>query len=458
MTRQGSTTLDQVLHHLLGAQQTATIYPPEHPRVSGAVRELFEQLVSFLETETALRIAYTGDGLVLGDESVPIAGDLRTGVVRILQRGQIDRLVFRRGVRRWEVGALVDALAQPANAPSVCSAELLGDARVEHIEAGALGSGGAPTDEADATGENLVDAWQVYSLATRAVESLASTLASSADGAAVEQARRTAGELVDVVERQPSMLAHMRDLKTHDDYSYTHSLNVALLSTRIAGAMGVPRHVLEQVATAALLHDVGKTRTPDEVLNKPGKLTENEWEVMQRHSADGMKMLVASPDVDDLAAIVAYEHQLAYEQDNPDHGRWPLHYVSEIVCVADVYDALRSKRPYRDALPPDVAMQIMEEEADAKFSAEIFEGFRRMMGYYPPGTVVLLDNGCAAIVDRVNPNDAKAPDVMLVRDAAGHDIEPPRKVALAESELEVDKVLGPTETDIDPMDYSLEAA
>ena len=85
--------------------------------------------------------------------------------------------------------------------------------------------------------------------------------------------------------------------------------------------------------------------------------------------------------VRDLAVIVAYGHQLAYETDDPDHGRWTLNFASQLICIADVYDALRSNRPYRAALPPDRAMQIMEQEAAGKFDAELFAGFRRMLGY-----------------------------------------------------------------------------
>jgi len=272
------------------------------------------------------------------------------------------------------------------------------------------------------------------------------------DSDVIAQATSLAGDLAGVVEAQPQAFSLMHSLKSHDDYSYTHSLNVAMLSLTIGRWLELPPETLEQVALAAILHDIGKVLVPGEVLNKPGKLTDAEWEIMQRHGDDGARLLLESP-ASDLAFVVAYEHQLAYDEKHVDFGRWPLHLVSEFVCLADVYDALRSVRPYRDSLPPDTAMKIMEEDAENKFDPDLFAGFRRMLGYYPPGTYVKLSDGRIAVARTTNFLDPKRPRVLVVRDADGGEIEPPEPLDLAGVEIEVSEVIDLEQVDIDPVDY-----
>ena len=225
-----------------------------------------------------------------------------------------------------------------------------------------------------------------------------------------------------------------------------------MLSLTVARWLELPHETLTQVALAAILHDIGKVMVPSDVLNKPGKLTDAEWEVMQRHGDDGARLLLESP-ANDLAFVVAYEHQLAYDERHTDFGRWPLHLISELVCLADVYDALRSVRPYRDSLPPDVAMRIMEKEAKTKFDADLFAGFRRMLGYYPPGTCLKLSDGRMAVSRITNLLDPAHPRVLVIRGIDGKEIEPPEALDLAEVKIDVEEVVNPELLDIDPVDY-----
>lgn len=166
-------------------------------------------------------------------------------------------------------------------------------------------------------------------------------------------------------------------------------------------------------------------------------------------------MLVEADGIGDLEVVVAYEHQLAYERDHPDYDRWPLHFVSQVVCIADVYDALRSNRPYRSELPPDRALEIMDEEVVDKFEPELFQGFAHMVGYYPPGTCVRLDDGACAITYRPNPEDLRRPRVLIVCNPAGHRIDPPESADLGNgaSHRSIIEVIDSEQAGIDPFDY-----
>jgi hypothetical protein len=166
-------------------------------------------------------------------------------------------------------------------------------------------------------------------------------------------------------------------------------------------------------------------------------------------------MLATTEGVGDLPAIVAFEHHLTQDRTRKDAAKWQLHLVSEIVTIADVYDALRSSRPYRAEIPADRAMEIMHEEAPHKFNHDLFEGFVRLMGYYPPGICVRLDGGEVGIVYQVNPAAPRQPGVLVVRDAAGEPIEAPRRIDLAADDPSpaIVEVLDAEAAGVDPFDY-----
>lgn len=440
-------------HHLLGAQQTDAIYPREHPRVGAAVRELYLHSAEWLRAGEEIRVALVDSEFVVDDTPVTVDSDLLAGLARLFRRREIGKLTIAPGLRRWEIKELVGALNQSGEElQEVGGLQASLDARgVKKIAAGPLTVRGRSSGT---TNSSLDEAWDLYHVGLAAIRRLRSRLERGPDREAVQEASRLAGRMVDAVHRHGEAFLLLQALKKHDEYSYTHSLNVALLSVNMARAMDLPDNALMVIGMAALLHDIGKELVPDEVLNKPGKLTPEEWETMQRHGVDGAKMLMQAPDVDDLAVIVAYEHQLAYETDNPDHGRWPLHFASELICIADVYDALRSRRPYREPMPPEKAMGVMEEDAPEKFDVALFAGFRRMMGHYPPGTLVELSDGSTALSVAASPVLPERPKALVLADGGGDLLEPPLPLdlSLAPDPVPV-RSLDADAVGIDPFDY-----
>ncbi|HJO05477.1 MAG TPA: HD domain-containing protein [Acidobacteriota bacterium] len=435
--------------YLLSAQQSQAIYPKDHPRAVAALRDLYLQTVELLAREGDLRFALADGEFIIDNEPLPIRNEVLEGLSDLFYRQGIGRMAVSRGVRRWELTCLVKALNTRAEADGGIEA-LLAREGVQHIQAAPL-TGGTGTGTTSG-GPTLSRAWEVYSASLENMRQLKSRLNEGIDADSIAQAASFAGDLADVVQAQPQAFSLLYALKSHDDYSYTHSLNVAMLSLTIARWLDLPHETLTQVAMAAILHDIGKVMVPDDVLNKPGKLDDEEWEIMQRHGDDGARLLLESP-ANDLAFVVAYEHQLAYDDQHADFDRWPLHLVSEVVCLADVYDALRSVRPYRGALPPDVTMRIMEKDAKAKFDADLFAGFRRMLGYYPPGTCLKLTDGRIAVARTTNLLDPERPRVLVVRGADGEDLEPPEVLDLAAANVGVEEVADPELLDIDPVDY-----
>lgn len=432
---------------ILAAQLSDQIYPEHHPHSTSALGELHEYLGDVGTRDGEIRIALVDEDFVVGDVVVPAEGELLHSFAELLRGLGIGRLTIDGELERHEVLAFIRALNGQSEALEF--EDTLEAAGIVNIRAGALrgrgGRGALP-------GAAATDAWTAYSVCLQMAQALKAEVA---EGAAVDvgKAHDMATALSSLAAQESDGFEMLSALLTHDAYSYTHSVNVAVMSLSFARWLGLPGDRLVEVAMAAILHDVGKVSVPDAVLNKPGKLDDAEWAIMQRHNADGARMLLDA-DGSDLAFVVAYEHQLAYEPDNPDHCRWPLHMVSQLVCIADVYDALRSNRPYRDALPPDVAMEIMDEEADKKFDRDLFDAFRRMTGYYPTGACLRLSDDRVAVSLRSSPVDVRRPEVLIVRDAQGQPVEPPEALELAATEaVAVAAVLDPDAVGIDPLDY-----
>ena len=180
-------------------------------------------------------------------------------------------------------------------------------------------------------------------------------------------------------------------LKAFDQYTTTHSLNVSVLAMALAEFLQLSGAEVRAYGLAGLLHDIGKTRIPLDILTKPGKLTDQEREIMNQHPSDGARLILRSEDDLDLAAIVAYEHHIMI-----DGGGYPLmrfgrmcHRASRLVHVCDVFDALRTHRPYRDAWPLEKTLNYIQERAGQEFDLAIVQSFLAMLRQWEPRIAVL---------------------------------------------------------------------
>jgi putative nucleotidyltransferase with HDIG domain len=177
------------------------------------------------------------------------------------------------------------------------------------------------------------------------------------------------------------------ELKEVDQYSATHSVNVSVLSMGLAESIALASADVRAVGEAALLHDVGKTVIPLEILNKPGKLTTEEWQTIQQHPVEGARILLASGPRFAQAATAAYEHHIAW---TGDKGYPALHYarqpqrLSRLIQVCDVYDALRTRRPFRPPWPVARTLHHLQEEMGEYLDPEFVTAFLSMIRQWEP--------------------------------------------------------------------------
>ena len=186
------------------------------------------------------------------------------------------------------------------------------------------------------------------------------------------------------------MLLPLLTLKEFDQYTTTHALNVSVLSMGLAEFMGLSPREVRAYGVAGMLHDLGKVRVPKDILTKPGKLTPEEWALMRSHTVEGAKLILQSDQNLDVAALVAFEHHIMINGGGyPDrHYRCDCHKASTLVHVCDVYDALRTKRPYRDAWEPATTLAYIERGIGTEFDPDVAKAFIAMMGKWEPRLAV----------------------------------------------------------------------
>jgi putative nucleotidyltransferase with HDIG domain len=170
-------------------------------------------------------------------------------------------------------------------------------------------------------------------------------------------------------------------LKEFDQYTTTHAMNVSVLAMALSEFVGLGPKEVRTFGIAGLLHDLGKVKIPDEILNKPGKLSDEERDIMNAHTVEGARLILSTEEQLDLAAVVAYEHHIKIDGGGYPKMEYPrkCHQASDLVHVCDVFDALRTDRPYRDAWELPRVLSYLEEGAGAEFDPDLAYAFCQMM-------------------------------------------------------------------------------
>lgn len=224
---------------------------------------------------------------------------------------------------------------------------------------------------------------------------------------------------IESVFRNENAAVTLFKLRGFDEYTYTHSINVSLLAVLLGKHLGLDKPTLLKLGLAGMYHDVGKARIPEAVLNKPGKLTETEFQVMKSHPLEGYKIMVNQPDLDPEILRAVVEHHERFDGTGYPRALTgeQIGRFSRIISVVDVYDALTSKRVYKDAMAPAKALGMMYQWRDKDFPPSAIESFIRCIGVFPVGSFVKLSGGEFGIVACINPLKPTKPEIKVILDA-----------------------------------------
>lgn len=282
--------------------------------------------------------------------------------------------------------------------------------------------------------------------------------------AGIGRVLRVTQSLVDLMMADEPLFMALSTIRVHDDYTYAHSVNVGVLAMCLGRRLGLSRRSLERLGVCGLLHDLGKVEVPRAILNKSGKLTDHEFEVMKRHSVDSVRLIVrlqASRDRKARLVMPPFEHHLRYDLSGYPQTRRkaPLTLFGRILTIVDVYDAVTSPRVYRRTVfRPDQALGMMMEDAGRTFDPALLKVFINLLGVYPVGTLLELGDGTLALVSRASGpdrNPARPWALVLAGDAAGG-FRPGPEIDLAETDpsgtfrYEILRTHHPRSFEIDP--------
>jgi putative nucleotidyltransferase with HDIG domain len=276
----------------------------------------------------------------------------------------------------------------------------------------------------------------------------------------VSKVEESSQNIVESILRNRDALISLCQIKGYDEYTYTHSVNVSVLTTAVAHSLGYNRDRLLETGVGGLLHDVGKMRVPESILNKPGKYADWEFNVMKKHPEYGMDILKDKRSVSDFSkALVIQHHERFNGKGYPFHLKGDeIHEIGLIGAVADVYDALTSNRVYRAAWTPQKALAVIFQGCDVEYSREIVERFTKQMGIYPVGSFVRLFSGEMGVVTRVDHGRLLAPTLLILFDTEGKRLKRPIEYDLSEKQKQKDVKRCTVEVSLNPRPYGVEVA
>jgi putative nucleotidyltransferase with HDIG domain len=403
-----------LLRGLAGLRRLTGMYPAGHPAIEQKLTDLNDAVQKYLRDAPMLcvdvihGVAHV-DGLAFRPD-----GDSHVEVLRELTELGVDSVHIRAGVTRAELLAFSEFLWQYKPSSTERLDVQLAKREIHRISVGRL----VPLDTRwraqqwpEAPSGTLDPAY---------AESLALTeetfaKASSTGRIDLATVRRVVDLLMHKVANSSVALGQILAVKLYENLTYCHSVNVATLSLLIGHNLGFDQELTNMLAEAALLHDIGKTRIPLELLRKPGALDRVERRLMEAHTTLGAEILSDLDGIQPLAPTVALEHHRGVDGTGyPNLGKAVPHLLSQVVSVADIYEAMTGARSYQDPAMPEQACLVLARLAGTKLNTALVKAFVTAISFFPIGSVVRTDRGDLGVVIGTNAGDPLHPVVAPV--------------------------------------------
>jgi putative nucleotidyltransferase with HDIG domain len=441
---------EDLIRAFAATMRSVQLYSKGHPIITKNVEALSASISLLHNASSTVVIGMVGNEVIVDDAPVSKSDTLAPTVRRLKQVG-IERITIERGVSVEELAAFAFAVAaMDGNSDATSAAETL--TALTHIRVGRV----VIEQRVDADAGDMGTIRRMYGDAVGIAGNVWESAQTEGQPDAT-MARNMVDGLAQAVAQNRTALLALTTLKNYDNYTFTHMVNVSILMMGQARALGIDGELLREFGLAALMHDIGKVRTPLEVLNKPDKLTDAEFAIMKRHVVDGAEILRSTPDVPAMAPVVAFEHHLRIDGSGYPHGvtRPTLNLGTMLCGIADVYDAMRSQRAYQQAFPTDRILGVLKRNDGQQFDQHLVRRFVQLLGIYPVGNFVRLNTGEVAVVRQVHAPDPYRPQVRVVYDKDGGRIENPFDLNLWDAQQE-DGVPSSVVAPLDPADYPLD--
>jgi len=357
---------------LTSTTSNIVIYPSNHPFIKSGIGETYTELTEILEGRREIKFVLLRNLLVSCGVPLKFKGPSWRAFLDMLKRKKIDQITFYAGLPFNQLEQFIMDFASDRKDTLYSTAFI----KFGNTDPGDEGKKEEFSDYGKSNDyfDSVLDLGMLEP--NRMVKDLYQNI--MVDGTFQGD---VISEIVTVfleqIQTGGSPLTMLASLKSVDEYTFTHAVNVGILTMSLAESLGFSGSHLKDIGTAALLHDVGKIQIPEEILLKKGALDSGEREIMESHSVNGARQLMKIKGLPRLALIVALEHHLKYDGGGYPHvkGKWQTNIISQIVSIADVFDALRTKRPYREAMSPDEVERILRLGSGVSFNPFLLEHF-----------------------------------------------------------------------------------
>jgi putative nucleotidyltransferase with HDIG domain len=443
---------EDLLRRIAAGVRAAQLYAPDHPLVARNMAALVGNLTALHQQHASIAIGIVGNELVVADTPMPKVSASMGELIKKLKDNKVERIAFERGVTQDELVTLMQHLSRLGSRSDGGK-----DLSTPHVRVGRLKS--EDEDRKDGIASDIAAIRRMYTNAVATAEIVWESAVTEGIPDA-PAALETVEGLADAVTQNRNALMALTAMRNYDNYTFTHMVNVSILTMAQARAVGIDGKLLREFGMSALMHDIGKVRTPKDILNKPDKLTDEEFVIMRRHVVDGAEILRRTQEMPILAPVVAFEHHLRLDGSGYPFTvkREALNLGSMMCAIADVYDAMRSQRAYQQAYPTDRILAVLKRNEGAQMDQNLVRRFVQLLGIYPPGNLVKLSTGEVAVVLRTHAPDPHRPRVRVLIGADGVRLELPFERNLWEPQPDraADSGLENVMAPVDPADFSLD--
>ena len=411
-------TLEKALRPLNAAIKGKKLYPDGHPAVNNPLKQSYDQITVILNTQDPILLGKIEDVLVFGHHS--FLDKTFAEILEGLEKKKLEGLSFHKGLTFDEFLSFTELIFSESEYDiDELRRELLKNG-ISHISIKFL-----PIKN---------KFLEVYQTAVDTVKTVMDEVRLGTIPK-TEMVMEVVEDLSKLVLEDRNAMMGLTMIKDYDNYLFTHSVNVSILSIAMADTMGIDKSTTHMIGVAALLHDIGKTGVGENIIKKPGRLSNDEWEKIKEHPEIGYQILSKMEGMPTLSPRIALEHHMRFDMTGyPKVSQWEKpHTYTMIVTLSDTYDAITTLRTYQKPLDPATAINKMKALEGSLLDPELLNVFTNMLGFYPVGSMVRLNTNEIALIVKANPEDNTKPVLRIIYNKEGKKLKKTRTLDLSKA-------------------------
>jgi HD-GYP domain-containing protein (c-di-GMP phosphodiesterase class II) len=412
--------LNKILLNISAVVKNRQIYPPEHPNFKELFTKLFTSLQEQIRLYNSITFKFLENQVIIQNIPQYEINNVLRAFIQSCQNRNFQGITFLKDLNINELLGLIEVISMDIEELEKNGGiqKELNSRKIIHITLDRL-------DPIKRIRETTKQAIEIYSSGIIQMKTAMKDASLGKPITNIEPIRVLMGDMINSLIYRKSTLLGLTAVKDYDEYTFCHSLNVGILSLCLGIHISLPNDMLETLGIGGFLHDIGKVSIPKSILNKPGNLSNYEWDIMHKHPINGAQIIQNTPELKDYASVVAFEHHIKYDFSGyPQLSRnRPLSIYSMAVGIADCYDAMTTERPYKKPWTQSDAIKKMVDLGGQDFEPRLMSMFAEVIGIYPIGSFLLLDTNEYAVVYDIS-EDTQRPVIKIVINNQGKKLNP----------------------------------